>query len=223
MNKALKSLSVLFLLLTMFAALCLSAIIYNTSENMSVTAYFFQPALRYRQRFGTPESLDTLDENVIRTMLLERFITEYFYVIPDITNIEQRTKKTSLLSLITSPKVFKQWNEDIVPKLKNMASKKQLRTVSLNRIEEAPNQVGYWIVDFNLKTWEKPNDFSVQPVITTKRLYIRLSFIDDFFMNKILKGQTIGQALENGMDPILKTQVMITAVDSYEEIEQGAK
>ena len=42
-------------------------------------------------------------------------------------------------------------------------------------------------------------------------------------MNNILNGQTIGQALENGMDPILKTQVIITAVDSYEEIEQGEK
>jgi hypothetical protein len=220
-----KSLSGVFLLSVMFASLYLSAAIYDVSKKTTIDSFFFQPNEFYADRLGTPETPLGLGKDVMRNMLIERFITEYFYVIPDIDNVKQRSdRKTSLMFKMSSSTVFSDWKKHIVPTLQKMAEEKKLRTASLTGITKAPNQANYWIVDYDLKTWDKPNDFSVQPVVTHGQLYLKVAFTQGLRTKlELKKGETIESILESGVDPAAVFRIGIMAVNSYDEIEQGKR
>lgn len=216
MRKLIVFLSGLLLLLIMFAALCLSGAIYDAGQKMAIDTYFFQPNEHYADRVDVPTTPDAIGSVAMRDMLIEKFITEYFYVIPDVNNIAQRTNlKTSVLRIM-APNVFQEWTTKVVPTLQQMAEEKKLRTVSVTNIDKAPDQENYWIIEYELTTWEKPNDFSVLPTVTNGQLYIKLLYEDGLRRPK--RKESIEQTLESGMDPSVVFKILITDVTSYTEI-----
>jgi hypothetical protein len=204
----------------MFAALCLSGAIYDAGQKTAIDTYFFQPNEYYADRVDVPSTPASIGSNAMRNMLIDRFITEYFYVIPDVNNIAQRTNlKTSVMKIMALPNVFQEWVTKVVPTLQQMAEEKKLRTVAVTNISAAPDQENYWIVEYEFATWEKPNDFSVLPVITNGQLYIKLLYEDG--LRRPLKKESIEQTLESGLDPSVVFKIRIDAVNSYDEIGQG--
>jgi hypothetical protein len=219
MKKLITFLSGLLLLLIMFAALCLSGAIYDAGQKMTIDTYFFQPNAYYAHRVGVPDTPDSIGSDAMRNMLIERFITEYFYVIPDVNNIAQRTDpKTSVLRIMARSNVYQEWITKVVPVLKQMAEEKKLRTVAVTNVSAAPDQKNYWIVEYEFVTWEKPNDFSVPPIITNGQLYIQLIYEDG--LREMLRKKPVEVALESGIDPAAVFKIRVDAVSSYEEIGQ---
>ncbi len=219
MRKLIAFLSGLLLLLTMFAALCLSSVIYDTGQKTTIDAYFFQPNEYYADRVDTPKTPVSIGSDAMRNMLIDRFITEYFYVIPDVNNIAQRThSKTSVLKVMARSNVFQEWVKKVVPTLQKMAEEKKLRTVSVTDVYAAPDQENYWIVEYEFVTWEKPNDFSVPPTITHGQLYIKLLYEDG--LRRPIKKESTEKTLESGLDPSVVFKIRIDAISSYDKIGQ---
>ena len=215
MKKLIVFLSGLLLLLIMFAALCLSGIIYDTSQKMAIEPYFFQPDEHFAQRPGVPATSYELGEDVVRNMLIERFMTEYFYVIPDINDIMQRMTNKSLLAYMSAADVFQNWLNNVAPTLQKMAEEKKLRLVQVTNVTQAENAQDYWIVEYDLITWDTPNDMSAVPTVTHGQLYLNLFSSPQ--MRQKLYETPIEKLLEQGTDPIVALRFGVRSVSSYEE------
>lgn len=219
MRKLIAFLSGLLLLLIMFAALCLSGAIYDAGQKTAIDTYFFQLNEYYADRVDVPSTPADIGSDAMRDMLIAKFITEYFYVIPDVNNIAQRTNlKTSVIKIMARDDVFQEWVTKVVPVLQQMAEEKKLRTVTVTNIYAAPDQANYWIVEYELVTWEKPNDFSVLPIVTNGQMYIKLLYEDG--LRRPIKKESIEQTLESGRDPSVVFKIRIDAVNSYDVIGQ---
>lgn len=219
MRKLIAFLSGLLLLLIMFAALCLSGAIYDAGQKTAIDTYFFQPNEYYADRVDVPSTPADIGSDAMRDMLIAKFITEYFYVIPDVNNIAQRTNlKTSVIKIMALPNVFQEWVTKVVPTLQQMAEEKKLRTVTVTNIYAAPDQANYWVIEYELVTWEKPNDFSVLPIVTNGQMYIKLLYEDG--LRRPIKKESIEQTLESGRDPSVVFKIRIDAVNSYDVIGQ---
>ena len=219
MRKLIAFLSGLLLLLIMFAALCLSGAIYDAGQKTAIDTYFFQPNEYYADRVDVPSTPADIGSDAMRDMLIAKFITEYFYVIPDVNNIAQRTNlKTSVIKIMARPNVFQEWVTKVVPTLQQMAEEKKLRTVTVTNIAKAPDQENYWVIEYELVTWEKPNDFSVLPIVTNGQMYIKLLYEDG--LRRPIKKESIEQTLESGKDPSVVFKIRIDAVNSYDVIGQ---
>lgn len=220
MKKLVTFLSGLLLLLIMFAALCLSGAIYDVSQRATIETYFFQPNQYHAHRVDVPDTPESIGADVMRDMLIKRFITEYFYVIPDVNNIAQRTAtQTALLSKMSAPAVFTEWVAKVVPTLQQMAEERKLRTVEVTNISKAPDQENYWIVEYDLITWDVSNDFSVSPTVSHEQLYISLIYAPG--LREQINKKPIEYALESGIDPAAVFKIKITAVNSYDELGYG--
>ena len=219
MKKFIMFLSGLLLMLVMFAALFLSGAIYDTGKKTTVETFFFKPddSFEYRPDVVSPNDLEA-DE--IRNMLISRYITEYFYVIPDVQNVEERISGDTSLAAMSSDEAFTYWKENVAPTIKQMAEDGKLRLVQLTNVEKAEHEKNYWIVEYNLITWEKPNDMSVTPTVIPGQVYLNL-FYEAGMRTKIningSKEQPIEELLEEGADPAIAFRFGVWTVSSYEE------
>ena len=215
MNKIVAFLSGLLLMLIMFASLFLVGAIYDTGKKASVETYFFQPDDSWERRPGVPATASDLGADAVRDMLISRYITEYFYVIPDVQNVEARIAGLTSLDDMSAPDAFEYWVQNIAPEIREMAEQKKLRLVQLTNVEKAAGEKNYWIVEYDLITWDKPNDMSVQPTITHGQVYLNLFYEPG--MRTELRKQPIEQLLETGHDPAVAFRFGVWTVSSYDK------
>ena len=77
------------------------------------------------------------------------------------------------------------------------------------------DEKNYWIVEYDLITWDKPNDLSVQPTVTPGQVY--LNMFCNPGMRTELNGQSIEELLEQGKDPASAFKFGVWTVSSYNE------
>lgn len=224
MKKLIIFLSGLLLLLVMFAALFLAGAIYDSGQKSTIETYFFQPDEASKQRPGAPVSPFDLGNITMRDKLIDRFMTEYFYVIPDTNDLINRTSgQKSLLYQLASLDVYTNWIQNVVPMLQKMAEEKKLQTVTVRNVYRAPGQEDYWIVDYELITWERPNDFSVAPIVTPGQVYLKILYEANDGLRKYINNKPILHALESNMDPAAAFRFEITDISSYDDTAQVAQ
>lgn len=213
----------LILLVLVMAMLFLTSAIYDTGARQKITAYFFQTNNLSVERPGTPIRATDINETVLREMLIKKYVTEYFYVIPDTENVAVRTGARSTLAQMSSVNVFNKWSRGEAETIKKMADNDMMRTVAIDGQIFKPADGDYWIVPYVLKTWETPNDMTATPEITRGMLQISISFEPGF--REVLNGATldIGKYLqcsynrfEVGCDPAI---IFRFRVDDLEQIE----
>lgn len=214
MKKLIMFFAGLLLMMIMFASLFLAGAIYDTGKKATVETYFFQPNDSPDRRPGVPASPSDLTTDKVRNMLVRRYITEYFYVVPNTQNVETRMSGQTSLRFMSSNDAFQYWLNNIAPQIQEMAEQRKLRLVQLTNVEKATDEKNYWIVEYDLITWDKPNDLSVQPVVTHGQIYLNL-FYDG--MRDELNGKTIEELLESGTDPAVAFKFGVWTVSSYDE------
>ena len=62
-----------------------------------------------------------------------------------------------------------------------------------------PSGSKYWVVNYELTTWEHPNDFSIPPVVTRGTMYMDIIYKMEMWSDVGL--ETLHKYLENGGDP----------------------
>lgn len=200
MKKLIMFLAGLILVALMFGALLLSGAIYDTGNKATVDTFFFQPNNLFYQRPGDLKSINDLSADQLRNMLLNKYITEYFYVTPDVEELTNRMEGKTALSKMSSRKVFTYWVENVAPEIEEMTNQRMLRTASQVSLTPVPGSDKYWRVEYELKTWEKPNNLALSPVVTRGVLNMEIIFRQK--LKEEINGQSIEYYLESGQDPV---------------------
>ena len=184
-----------------FAMLYVAAIIYDASTKIQTEPYFFRNSYISSYQTDTPISLDNIGEQKLLNWLLQKYVVEFFYVIPDSNNIELRytNQYHALVGIMSEPSVYKYWLDNIRPELEDMASRGVLREVKVSdQISKSQNS-DYWQVDYELKTWYKPNDMSENPEIKRGTMYLDVTgYTGQLYTEEM---DTVRKILKGGHDP----------------------
>ena len=204
----------LLLIALTFGALVLSGMIYDTGKKTTVKTYFFQPNNYPTQRPGVPATPQDLSEGKLRDLLLSKYLTEYFYVTPDLDEVARRKSGRTGLRRMSDAKVFEKWLENVAPEIEKMAQNHMLRTVTLVGAVPEPGSSEYWRVEYELKTWTRPNDLSATPVVDRGILYMNMVFEPQ--MRQEIQGKSIELYLESGGDPAVAFRFGILDITTQE-------
>lgn len=192
----------LILVALMFGALFLAGAIYDTGKKATVETYFFQPNNLYQHRQETPRAAHDLSSDELRDMLLNKYITEYFYVTPDKEELALRIGGQTSLRKMSTANVFEEWATNIAPEIEEMANANILRMASLVSVTPEPGSDKYWRVEYELKTWTRPNDLSAKPQITRGTMFMDILFLPEMRKSMNNGKLSIEKYLESGKDPV---------------------
>ena len=192
-------------LLIVFAMVFVAAGIYDNGGKIAIEPYFFRTALTGVPATDVPRNIDEIGRRRLRDWLIQKFVVEYFYAVPDIENIAQREQAGNLKSIIyymsrRNPDVFKNWVKTEVPQIRQLAEDGAMRTVTVfDEIVKTNADSDYYRVEYELKTWYKPNDMGITPGITRGRMYLRITEGS----NGIKPIENAGEVLDAGISPAL--------------------
>lgn len=182
-----------------FGAMVLAGMIYDAGKNTTVETFFFQPNDYFGRRPGVPATAQDLSESKLRDMLVEKYLVEYLGVTPDVDEVTRRKSGKTALARMSGRQVFENWAQNLAPEIEKMAQAGILRTVSLVNAVPEPGSTAYWRVEYEIKTWTKPNDLSAEPDIEHGVLYMNIVFEPK--MREQIQKKSIEQYLESGGDP----------------------
>lgn len=186
-----------------FAMIYVAAAIYDTGNKLTIEPYFFRTGLNAFIQTGVPRNMSQIGERQMRDWLIQKYVTEYFYVVPDVENVALRTRgNTAIINLMSASDVAKKWERNELVQIREMASNGVMRRVRVFNEIFKPNGSDYWHVDYELKTWYKPNDMNTAPEITRGTMYIKIQESDrigQMYSNM----EAVQRALMRGIDPAL--------------------
>jgi len=190
----------------------LSARAFDASRDFEVAAVIFQNADLSEDRMPKPIPLADMNPDIVRNTLIKKFVYEYFYVVPDIQNVEARRGAGSVLSRMASAAIFKDWVENVSPDISTLAGNKVLRRV---RVHDDINQSGdYFYLTYDLLEFNQPNNLLAKPKITSNQtIGLKINF-----ENGIWESYSNGNAfnarkeLENGADPATMFRFKVSEV-----------
>ncbi len=224
MRRLVVFLSGMVLMLIMFASLFLSGAIYDTGKKTTIETFFFLPDDTYEKRPSGVASPADLGYDSVRDMLISKYVTEFFYCIPEMSDVESRMSQNSSLALMSGSEAFDYWLKNVAPEIRELAERKVFRTVAVTGIEKAVDEKNYWIVDYDLITWERPNDFSQTPVVTHGQIYLNMFYEPGLRTHlKTVNGSiSIEDILESGNSPALAFKFGVWNISTYKEITVDA-
>ena len=204
----------LMLMLVMFAALFLSGEILDTNEKSITEAYFFQPDNNPNRRPGVPATAKDIGKENMLVKLVDRYITEYFYVTPDMTEFNKRIDGKTVLGpgRLSTAEVFSAWKDNIAPEIQKMSENKMLRLVRVNSVDLETVDGNYWRVEYETITWPVPNDLSVVPDVDNGIVYLQITYEPGLRTAVTIGGQSIEKYLESGGDPAGVFKFLVTDV-----------
>lgn len=203
------------LIVLMGATLFVAGAIYDSSNKLTVEPYFFQPDNLSYRRIGVPASPADLGDTAMRERLIRRYVTEYFYVFPSDDNVARRAAPGSVLATLSADDVFEQWTMNVLPQIQKMANDGKLRLVKFstdprdNGIIKRPNS-DYWEVQYELHTWDKPNNMATIPNVTRGVLLLRVEERDG--IRKSVQDYGIHKYLDEGNEPVTLFRFGVTEV-----------
>lgn len=210
MKKLIMFFSGLCVLILTFGMLYVSGAIFDAGKNLTVQPYFFQPNYLSEHRAGTPQTPQDMGDTKFMELLVKKYITEYFYAIPDVENIARRTTDNSILAQLSYPAAFKYWSDTEAQVIQKLAEEKALRTVKIIDEIYKPTGSDYWIINYELKTWNKPNDFSIIPENSRGTLYLKILYEPG--MIETTDSKQVYDYLEKGGDPASIFKFRVTEV-----------
>ncbi len=210
MKKLIMFFAGLILIALMFVALCMAGAIYDAGRGMVVEPWFFQINNLSSMRIGVPASVADIGDAKIREMLIRKYVTEYFYALPDITNITQRMNGDTAIYKMSTSNVFTDWQNGEAQVIKSLAEDRAMRLVFIDGQVYKPDGSNYWIVPYRLVTWPAPNDFSSSPIVTRGQIF--LDIYDEPGVRPDMGKLSINEYLERGYDPAAVFKFRVTDV-----------
>lgn len=213
MRRIIEFLAGLILIVLTGAALCLGAAIYDAGKKLTATPYFFQPDNLSARRVGMPAAATEYGADRIRNMLIEKFVTEYFYAVPDGENITRRIAGRTAMRQLSNNDVFDTWKNTAAAEIQELAENKAMRLVHIAGIS-LPADSQYWVVEYKLATWKRPNDMFSGPVFTDGTMYIKINYEPGVRKRNPVtnKSFSMEKYLESGQDPAGVFKFLVTDV-----------
>lgn len=201
----------LVIMFGVFASLYMSAAIYDTADKVVIEPNFFRAGLLSTEQVGTIKTLSDVQSKKLRDWLVQKFVYEYLYIEPDENNIVTRTSANSMyspLSYMSTDAVFNKWKTGEAVSIADAAAKGVRRTVSVFDTIVKREDSDYLQVDYETKTWYKPNDMTEVPTTDRGTMYLKVEY----------KGTVrepidrVQKALLNGIDPAVVFEFYVTDV-----------
>ncbi len=199
MKKILMFFAGLLLLVLVFGAIFLTGAIYDAGEKRTVDTYFFRPNNLSTERPGELEPLSDIGDTRLIDMLITRYVAEYFGILPGVNYADGRGSSNGMLANTSSASVFRDWQANVAPEIQNMAVKGMMRTVNVVGDITRPGNGDYWRADYELRTWQTPNNLATGPVVTTGTVFLKVRYEPGIRESVVERG--MHQYLENGGDP----------------------
>ncbi len=197
------------------AVLFTSGAIYDSAQKLTVEPYFFQPDNLSSRRIGVPASPADLGATAMRDRLIRRYVTEYFYAVPVKENVTRRSAKDGTLAALSTAEVFNQWTERALPQIQDLTDDGKLRLV---KFSTDPRDSGiikregsdYWEVQYELHTWDTPNNLATSPQITRGSVLLKV-FEESGIRDSIMESG-VHEYLDSGKDPVTLFKFRVTEV-----------
>lgn len=166
--------------------------IYDLATAGKINPVLFQPAALWQNRIDAPVPLENMADEYIKNRLLIKFVTEYLQVIPSEAEINARSANKSVLALQSSPDVMDKWRRDVLPNLREMAGKRQMRRIIIDdRKISKPGD--FYVVPFTTATWTSSSSLDVIPeIINGGEMHLKIHF------NKKVRDMFNGQEFDAG-------------------------
>lgn len=199
MKKLMGILFGLILLAMTGVGLYLTGGIFDAGMNQNIFPYFFQPNNLSERRPGVPQTAEYMGDSQFLNLLVRKYVAEYFYAAPDSENIARRTSPNGVLARMSAATVFDEWLANEGKRIQDLAADKAMRIAHVIDQIYQPHDSKYWVVNYELITWEKPNDFSIQPTVTHGTMYMDITY--QMGMRTGVETDILHEYLENGGDP----------------------
>lgn len=197
------------LLILSFGMMYFASTLLTASNTSEINSVIFQPNNLSVNRTKKPISANQLGDS-IQEQLIKKYISEYFYIIPDSENLASRTLGDSIMAALSSPKVFSQWKKNKVPKMIEMAEKKMLQKIIIEN--EILKKGDYFEVHYELKTWEKPNIISENPKTEKGIIYLKTRFEKGLRDTRSGANFDVQKYIKNGGDPAALFKFMVMEI-----------
>jgi len=187
-------------LVVIFIAMFFTGSIFDASRRGTVETYFFQGNNYSYHRPGAPLTPKQLGDSRLFDLLVQKYVTEYLYVLPEPADIVRRESKIGALRMMSNDAVFTQWENTIAPDIHEMADAGMLRTVSVY----TPLKYGdFYQVEFELHTWQYPNNMDEIPTVQRGIMQLKIE-MSSSNRPEIKQEQlnTLHWAIDNGYDPV---------------------
>ena len=208
MNR-LKSFFIGILLLAItFAVVFFAVLVYRANSQTHVRTYIFQMGDSPTERVGPLQDVTTMKPEWLRNKLIQKYVAEYFKVIPVDKNVSQKTTIAGL----SSPEVYTNWLNGEAKEIENMAEHKMFRNVWVDPANIKPtNEPDWFEVPYATRTWYESNNMagSIEESFRTVLLYVR--FGPEIFRQDI----NIKKSLENDDNPAMLFKFRVDAVQQY--------
>ncbi len=173
--------------------------IFDAGWNQRIFPFFFQPNNLSEMRPGVPQTAEYMGNSQFLNLLVRKYITEYFYAAPDPENIARRIGANGALARMSSNAVFEEWYSNQGAQIQRLAENKSMRIARVMDDIYQPSNGQYWVVNYELITWTRPNDFSVAPTVTRGTMYMDITY--EMGMRNDVGIGVLHEFLENGGDP----------------------
>lgn len=211
MKKLIMFIAGLMLLALMCGALFFAGAIYDTGNRLSVETYMFRPNNLSAYRIEKPATIDELGDSQMFQLLVRKYITEYFYVLPNSDNASSRAAGSGALAIMSGNAAFEKWRSGPAKEIVELAKNKALRTVRV--LNDAIKEGDFWVVEYETATWTRPNDLTASPEIRRGRMLLQIAY-EPGFRAIIEEFGGVGAVLDNGADPA--TLFNFVVIDVFE-------
>nr|MCR4918024.1 hypothetical protein [Alphaproteobacteria bacterium] len=121
------------------------------------------------------------------------------------------------LRLLSSPAVYNAWKNNMMQQLNTMSSSGFYRQITVS--DDIVKLGDFYLLEYELKTWTKPNNMSANPDITHGKIYLKIGSYTGDIYDDPESIQQIPEYLNSGADPAPAFNFRISAVN----FPQGAK
>ena len=162
------------------AILVVTSAVYDSAMGLRVNTYFFQPNRLSSGRPGGPLTPAQLGDDAMMQRLTAKYISEYFYVLPDDDDVDARMRSGSILARMSSPGVFADWVASEGQTVREIAHNRGFRIAHVGKMYKPSADSQYWTVEYELLTWPAPNDMAVEPIVSRGELYLDIKYEPGF-------------------------------------------
>lgn len=181
-----------------FATIFLTVLIYNANKQISIETYIFQMDNNSLQRPGPLENMNKISPETVRNKLIQKYVAEYFKVLPVENNINQETN----IEKLSSKEVYSQWMTGEANTIKDMAQHKMFRNVWVDPVNILPTKdPDLFEVHYATRTWQESNNMAAPVVDYFGTVLLQVSFEPGLRQNVDIK--SIRKMLEKGGNPAI--------------------
>ena len=188
--------------------LLLAALVYIAHSRSSVKTYLFQTGNSVNQRIGELYDIKSISADGLRNKLIEKYLSEFFKVVPGETDIATKRK---VLKNMSHPSVFDKWTKDEMPIIQDMANKHMLRLIKVDSITNQnvtsvykDTTTAYYKIRYHIITWTEPNIIDIQPVKEDATIFMEVSFeptLRKDSNDRTFSAKKLVEYLKNGENP----------------------